>query len=345
MTPIRAKTNQDTLVQMMMRFGLVAGLFLVSLGGLAQSTGLDAARASFAEYETNMKASAEAAARQESATAKELEDKALVALRRAARQYGEAGAGESDSPELLRHYADVQMRLGDYDLCAETLSRLVTVSPGDVDARLLLGNALAEAGPKRANEAIAAIGDALAMKPEPAKAAAAHLVLGRIYRGEKLFDLARGAFEQALTVEPSNAGAHVALAAEKLRMGQVAEASAELDQAGSQITPEVGAQMGALLKEALADFREMRLSFPDTAANHYAYAKLLLRGNRVPDALMAAERSAALDGTVFEVWNFLGDVSRLTGNVKRAREAYEKSLQLKPEQPATVKSLEELAGK
>lgn len=327
-----------------MRLFVVLSMGCLACLGTARADGLDAAKASVSEYETNMKAASEAAARQDGTAARELEDKAVLALRRAARQYEESGAAGSHSPELLRQYADVQMRLGDYDLCAETLARLTAVLPRDVDARLLLGNALAELGSKRATEAIGAIQDALAMGPEPAKAAAAQMVLGRIYRGESLFELARGAFEKALALDASNVGARIALAAEKLRMGQVAEACADLDQAGSQASPELAGQIPGLVKDALADFRDMRQTFPDTAPNHYAYAKILLRANRVHDALAASERAAVLDGSVFEVWNFIGDVSRITGNVKRAREAYEKSLQLKPGQAATEKSLGELAA-
>ena len=152
-------------------------------------------------------------------------------------------------------------------------------------------------------------------------------------------------YKQACTAAPDALQPKVALAALKIRDGLILEASADLDALGT-IPPGSMLMVQQNLGAALTDFRDRRLWFSDTGANHLAYTKLLLRAGRNAESLQPLERALELDGGNFVPWNLLGSLSRELGNYARAREAFTKSLELNPDQPRTeeaLRTIDELA--
>ena len=97
--------------------------------------------------------------------------------------------------------------------------------------------------------------------------------------------------------------------------------------------------MQTRLPKALASFDRRGNWFPDTAENHYSYDKLLVRTGRYTDALLPLERSLRLDPDQYTAWNMLGGIKRSIGDVAGAVTAYEKSLELKADQPRTIEVL------
>jgi tetratricopeptide (TPR) repeat protein len=297
--------------------------------------------ASLDEWKKEAQAAMDLFARKDTAAAQDHQTRAQLALARAARQFESAGAARSSDIEILRKYGEVRMRLQDYDLAADLYKRIASIDPRDSQAWLLYGKALSELGSSRAADAIAALNKTIELNADPTTVAAAYNHLGRVYRNERMFDLAKAQFEKAITADPALASAKIALAAEKIRDGNVTQAAADLDQLG-QVPPEVAMSIPKTVADGLEGFSFYRRTFADTAENHMAYAKLMFRANRPMDGLAAAERSASLDPGNYAAWNFIGDINSQTGNTARAREAYQKSLAIKPEQPVTQQALQSL---
>lgn len=297
--------------------------------------------ASVEEWRTHAAAAADAADLNDPAAAQDHHTRAQLALARAARQFETAGAAQSRDPEILRKYAKVRMQLTDYDLAAETYKRITEIEPRDSGSWLLYGKALSELGSNRANDAVEALNKVIELNPDAATVAAAHNNLGRVYRNERLYTLAKEQFEKAIEADPDLVAAKISLAGEKIRGGNVSEAAADLDQLG-QVPQDVAMTIPKVVADALEGFSFYRRAFADTAQNHMAYAKLMFRANRPLNALAPAERSVALDPSNYAAWNFIGDINLQSGNKSRAKEAYQKSLAIRPEQSVTQKALQSI---
>lgn len=267
--------------------------------------------------------------------------KAQEFLRQARAAFDDAGSARSDDVEVLRDYSTTLEGCGDFDLAAEALQRATSLKPDDAALWLALGRALSRLGEQRAQDAVDALRQAIDVDTTNVATADAYVVLGQIYQDRRLFDLSREYVEKAIAVNPDHAGAKFMLAVARLRDGAVLEASNELDQLGA-LPPDLGQRLPDLLSDAIQGFQKTQKVFADTAENHMAYAKLLFRAGRSQEALWAAERSVALDSGNFAAWNFVGDLSQQFGRIDRARQAYNRSLELKPDQPRTQESLKAL---
>lgn len=299
------------------------------------------ARAAMAQYEAEMKVAGEAAMKGDGRSAASHEANARKHLAEACKEFAAADAGESDDVSVLRDYASATMTNNDFDLAASGFARAARLAPDDAGLRVSLGYALMELGPDRANEAAAAYRAALDLQPAPETKAGAYLGLGELYRRQSLHALARESYEKALAAKPDMRAAQLAVAAARVRDGEVLEASNALDGLGAMSGDEASL-LGNILPESLKAFQDARLTFPETHEHHLAYAKLLLRAGKNSQALSAAEHAAELDGSDYVTWNLVGGLSRQMGDVKRAKQAYEKSLELRPDQPRTREALEGL---
>lgn len=317
--------------------GGAASLFCV----VACAASVSEARGSLAQYREASKAATDAMNRNDVAAFSANAAKAQEFLRQARAAFDDAHAVRSDDVDVLRDYSMTLEGCGDFDLAAEVLQRATSLKSDDAALWLALGRLLSRLGERRSQDAVEALHRAIDVDATNVATADAYAVLGQIYRDRRLFDLSREYVEKAIAVNPDHAGAKSMLAVAKLREGAVLEASNDLDQLGA-LPPDLSQRLPDLLSEAIQGFQKARKVFADTAENHMAYAKLLFRAGRPQEALWAAERSAALDPGNFAVWNFVGDLSQQFGRIDRARQAYNKSLELKPDQPRTQESLKAL---
>jgi len=321
----------------------VCGLVLCTTVVLAGMAGADLskARGALMQFKAEMKAVEEAQKLNDAGAFKSHQAQAEKHLAEARRLFDAANAGRASDPALLRDYADILFRQGDADLAAEVLERAVTYTPDDAGLWFELGSALCLLGHNSAVRAANALQRSLALDCTSTDAVNAYVALAHLYRREGLFDLARETFAKALKVDPEHVAARIGMAASKVRDGHVREGSEDIDALGA-LPAEYATQLSALLGQALDDFAQARRWFPDTPEDHMAYAKLLLRANRLPAALISAEHVAALDPEDYVAWNFVGGITRQLGAKDKARDAYERSLAIKPDQPRTREALEAL---
>lgn len=290
-----------------------------------------------------MQTAAETASKNDAKGAASHEESARKYLKEACGQFEAAGAGKSDDVSVLRDYAGACLKNDDYDLAAGAFERATGIEPADASLWVSLGYALTELGPTRANDAAAAFHKSVGLKPAAETAAGAYVGLGEVYRRQSLYALARESYQKALDAKPDMRAAKLAMAAARVRDGEVLDASNDLDALGA-MSNEEAALLGTLLSESMQAFESARLVFPETHEHHLAYAKLLLRAGKNSQALSAAERAAVLGPGDYVTWNMVGGLSRQAGNIKRAKEAYTKSLDINPDQPRTREALQALGS-
>lgn len=263
---------------------------------------------------------------------------AVKMLRDAARLYREGGVLGSGDPALIAEYANVLELSRDYDLAAEAWAQLIDIQPESAEWRLKHGTALMEVGPLHRRRAKESLEQALEMAPDSAVGADAAAGLGDLYWDAAHYDLAAEYSGRAYAHEPGNIVSATNLAAAQIRRGQVAEAEQVLASLRSFRGDEF-ARSQAKISQALSDFDQSRGWFEDTAANHLAYARLLARVGRQADAVLALRRAAMLAPDNVAVFNFLGSVLRQMNDAQGARDAFEQSLKVNPDQPAVRESL------
>lgn len=264
--------------------------------------------------------------------------------RQAVSLYREGDIENSTDAAVLVEYGDTLRIVGDPDLAAKAYALATRHAPSSAQywlklgqARSVLGRAYMEAALEafeRCVEANSPAGDALL-------AAEAHVGQGDIYWQYGLYELAEAAYGQSLAAVSDYAPARLAAAALYVRRGDVISAITDIEAMG-QLEPRAGAMFERRLVEALDRMERDRMTFGDTAEGHLAYAKLLSRVGRIPQTLLALERSIDLDGENFIAWNMLGSLVAQIGDPERARIAFTRSLELKPNQPYTQNALEAL---
>lgn len=319
---------------------LALGALCLILAGCGSSEFLAQARKEVEEFKRQTDLAVQAQAAEDTAALLLREKDATEALRRARALFQQAEVLEGNDLEAIKAYAEVLTRLGDYDLMAEALRRATELAPEDPAIWGGLGQALSQMGHAQANEARKALDRALELHPEGRTAVGVYSVLGTLYMKEKLFDLSREYWTEASKIDASLPGPRIALAALDVRAGRLKEASEALDALGN--IPEFMDVMRVQLTDALDDFEASRTVIPDTAADHLAYAMLLVRVNRLPESVWPLERALKLDPNNYVGWNLLGSIRQGLGDVLRARGAFQRSLDIKPDQPRTREALQAL---
>lgn len=262
-------------------------------------------------------------------------------LRRDARLlFGRGGAGESDEVALLSEYAGLLEQTRDYDLAAKALRRAISFDP-TAELWLRLGGSLARMGETEAAEATDAFTQCLSLEPDDSVRVRCIAESGGLYFKLGLFDIAARRFRDVVELDDTNVPARIHLASLAVREGRMLDASTTLDAMG-RFEPGPDALLRQRLEQALLDFERGRLWFPDAAADHFAYGKLLFRVGRLPECALALERSLSLDPKNYVGWNLLGSVTEQLGDRVRSREAFSESLGVHPEQPRTRDAIERL---
>ncbi len=321
-------------------WGMCLTLLLVT--ACSNSADVETARQRLLDMSREVDAMNQAVAQGNAEAAQQHQAEATRLLRAARYLYESGGAERSNDPRVLAGFADVLRQTGDFDLAARMYRNATHQIDDDATLWLNLGKSLAALDESGYSEAKAALEKCAELATDNALKAEALFELATVYRRMGLYDFAGEYLQQSLELRPEADNVRVFLAAHWARRGDVLSASAELDRLTAR-TPETASLVRDIMGTALADFESYRHKFADSAPTHLAYAKLLISVGRNDEAVPALERSLELDGSNFVVWNYLGSVSREVGNSKRAREAFERSLALNPDQPRTTQALQELA--
>ncbi|GMW00227.1 MAG: hypothetical protein AMXMBFR84_13650 [Candidatus Hydrogenedentota bacterium] len=265
------------------------------------------------------------------------------ALLEEARGYFEKADVESHgTPEEAVDYVRLLNRLGDFDLAEKVLIPVLQRYPDKGELWLALGQVLSGMGEKRFGDAIQALQRATETVAEDSASSTAFASLGLQYFRQNLYDMAVESANKALEFNPNQSAAKMILAGIDLRNGKVVEAAAVFDQQSEN--PQAIAAIQVILPQALEAFDTVRQWFPDTAENHFAFARLLIRANRMQECAMALERSLQLDPSNYMAWNMAGGVYHQLNQIDRAIAAYRKSLEIKPDQDRTRQVIQQLEG-
>lgn len=282
-----------------------------------------------------------ASARNERESGQQLAEQSAQLFREALDEYKRVGADESDDIALLLDYANLLTETGDYDLAEGVLLRAAKLEPDDAAIWLKLGQTMAAMGPQRESTAILALRRAAGITPATKATAEANASLGSLYQQAGLYEFAREAYSRTLELESNHTGAKLALAALDAREGRMVEAE-EAFASIEGLSPDFGPFIQRTLGPALDHFGESRRWLTDTAESHFAYAKLLIRVDRIADAFWPLNRALKLDDQNYVAWNLMGSVLRAMERYRGAREAFMRSLELNPDQPRTREALNEL---
>jgi len=274
--------------------------------------------------------------------AQSLEREATAKLEEARVLFEDKGILRSQDRDGLAAYGQVLLTLGHADLAAETYERLVALAREDASVHLALARARRAIGPAGEAPAFEAVQEALYLaEAESPLWAEAMALQAALYWDAGLYAFAEESITQALPLLGDTIETQLYHAALMTRAGEVVEASALLDALGREAQA-YDAKTRALLRTALWDFDKLRRTVPDTAAGHGAYARLLYRAARLPDAVLALRRALHLDANAVDNWNFLAAINTQLGNLEQAIAAYEQSLEKNRNQPQIQQQIEGL---
>lgn len=262
-------------------------------------------------------------------------------LRRARDLFDLANASESKDADVLMEYAETLALTEDPDLAAEVLQRCVQIRPESAPAWLALGRALAELGPGRLADAERALREAVRLAGDAPQNTEARTMLVMCYWNAGLYDFARESSQELAEHAPNHIPNRIIMAALDIRDGKLLDASDALDELGA-LPPGLSVLLANMLTKALDDFDLSRRSIPDEPEHHAAYAKLLMRADRLEASRLPLERALRLDPNNYTYWNLLASLSRLADDLPRARDAYRRSLEIYPDQPRTREALQSL---
>ena len=267
-------------------------------------------------------------------------------LQAAREHYLTARADRSSDTQLLEEFAALAVRTQDYDLAARAYRRAAKFSPETTQYWLEAGRNFVRVGSGmsgEAREALEVCQDRAEASGDTGLAVEVDTQLGHLYRHLALYELAREHYESALAADAEALGARIALLGLDFREGRVREAATATDRVGG-LLPAEAAYLDSMLHFGYEGFHETRASFEDRAENHMAYAKLLTRLNRLSEALFAFQRAAELDQDNVVALNFLGSIAQQMGDTDRARQAFERSLEVDPDQARTRDALQALSA-
>ncbi len=305
-----------------------------------QSTAdIDAAQKMHADYTKAMRAVEDSVAQNDLESAAQESQQARAHAAKALDLFKAANVLEIGGPQALEAYAEILAGQGDHDLAAQAIEAALAQSPGAPRLWRQYGDYLGTLGASRRKDAFDSLQKSLDLDNSSPEAARCYYRLGDLYHRESLPEFAEEAYTAALKLDPEHTLARIGLAALDARKGNILEASNAIDALGPGAR-QYDVQTRVLLRKALADFDAARRVFPDTAENHAAYARLLYRAARFANALAALGRATFLAPDDHQSWTFLGQIQNQLGNQEAALNAFEKSLEINPDQPGLRQSVE-----
>ncbi len=329
-----------------MRLPLLAGLFLIPALclGVARAEVPEAVQAQIAEADAALEEAREQRMQNDIEAARRLDFEARAVRLDAITKLLTAGVrydvADSGFDVLIAQY-EVP---GYHDLAAEHQEQAVEARPENAALWLALGQQRIALGPAGMEAAFKALMQAQRLNQEDdAISADIAYALAQVYYRRGLYNFAREHVYQAVAQDVDNLEAQVLLAALEAREGAILAASQRLEAQGRALQP-LDAETRILLRESLAHFDRTRRTFPDTAEQHFAYARLLYRAGRIHEAVLALQRCTTLEPEDIETWNFLAAIHMQVGNYPASRDAYARSLELNPDQPQIRSAYDQLVS-
>ncbi len=274
-------------------------------------------------------------------TTNRVQKEAVGKLREAQRLLERGGAKTTRDAELAFTYGDLLVRLGDLDLAAATLKNAFELAPENPDYALGYGTVLVQLGDGHADDAVEALRAVIAIAPDSSKAASAYAQLAEVYRHAGIYELTLESAELALAIDPEHSSAKFLKAVCLVRRGRFLEANTLMDEVAKKAPALAGDDHGRLY-DAVRDFERRNLWVANTAEEHAAYGKMLIRVNRIPDSMDSLRHAVRLNPEDVITWNLLGSVYRQANRIEDARDAFEHSLAIDPNQARTREVLEQL---
>jgi tetratricopeptide (TPR) repeat protein len=195
-----------------------------------------------------------------------------------------------------------QVAKGSFKEAEGTLRQIIAADPNSVDARILLGTALALEGVRR--ESLEQLTEAVRLRPNSAHA---HNKLGTALSRFLEVKAAREEFEKALVLDPKLGEAHVNLSLILAQAGELTSAGEHLDRA----------------IELQGDSRA-------AAYAHYLRAKIWGAQNQNEKATAEFQKAVELRPDYAEAWSDLGGMRRLALDHEGAVQALKRAVALKP---------------
>ena len=293
-----------------------------------------------ARYETARSKQQTALAQGDSEAFAALDTEAANALSAAGAAFKRDYEASNDLQAALGYVKVLRIK-GDHDLAAEFAGKVISRGLENAVLWREYGSCLLTMGKKHAQDAIDALYTSLEMDRTSPEAVVTFNELADYYIEMGMPEAASTVVAEALAIEPTDVRARLAKVVVDVYNGNIGEAGSLLTAVGKGAQP-YDTVLRAHLRLALADFDTQRRSFPDTAENHYAYARLLYFAARLPQAIMACQRAARLAKTDTGIWNFLGAIQGQLGDYAGAQRSYEASLKANPEQPDVRQTIEKL---
>ncbi|MCC6154784.1 MAG: tetratricopeptide repeat protein [Candidatus Hydrogenedentes bacterium] len=284
-------------------------------------------------------ASASAFAQGQVEEGRKLGETSVTLLREARIAFDAMDAAGSKDFDLLMAYAGLLVEQGDHDLAEKALLRAVEIDRESAAAWLKLGQTESRLGPRGETRAIRSLRQAAAIQPKTEATVQAYASLGALYQQAGLYDFARETYAKAVEQDPNHVGSKLAIAALDARDGEVVKANAAYQEVEEKST-EYRGFIKNTLGIALQDFEQSRRWLNDSAETHLAYAELLVRAERLDDAIWPLNRSLKLDDSNYVAWNLMGSALRAMNQLKPARDAFAKSIALNPDQPRTQEAID-----
>jgi len=191
---------------------------------------------------------------------------------------------------------------GERKEAVRVLRELLKNTPGNVDARLLLGSILTEE--KDSQGAIAQLTEAVRLRPRSAET---HNALGEAYLGSGDAKMARGEFDRTLAIDPGFAAAHVSLGQILLEAREFPAAAQHLDRA-----------------------IQLLGTSADAADAHYLRAKINTAQNEMQQAAVHLTTAVKLRPDYAEAWSDLGQMRKGLNDSDGAVDAFKRAVEAAP---------------
>ncbi len=265
-------------------------------------------------------------------------------LRNARDAYLSARADRSRDVDVLVEFAQLCERLEDFDLAGEAYARAAQTARERPDLWFRASRNFVSARGRyldRASDALAAAEAANATAEAPVAAADLAVVHGDLFMVLGLPEDAAARYAEALESDPQHARGRIGAMGAALELGDAVRAAAMVD---SFTAPTQGESilLDRTLRTSYQKFRRDRVIVPETAESMRSLARLSVRLGFLQEARLAIERAVQLDDADVFAWNLLGSLAHQSGEIARARTAFERSLAIQPDQPRTKQALDEL---
>jgi tetratricopeptide (TPR) repeat protein len=253
--------------------------------------------------------------------------------------FARASSSSVDNRIALQSLAIVQLQTGEGDQAIETLTRMASAAPRDVQLRLTLVQALVSTG--KPEQAAQELDEAAGIEPDDpelqfalaagylrvrkvaaaealfAKVAAArptaetYVLIGRTYRDFQQYDRARAALQRALKMNPRVGRAHYYL--------------------GTSAILEEGV---VRLDEAIAEFKKELVITPDDPLSTLRLGVVLVEARRYGEARPLLERSIKVPSPSYDAWLYLGRCQLAQGEAPAAVASLRRALDIAGRMPA-----------